>query len=72
VEGSVESRPQRLCRPRCTLADWPFFYETDTSIQDISLKKKVCRVPFLCTSVILLTSCRFVVIAALLVAIDYS
>lgn len=25
----------------CTLAFWPFFYETDTSLRDVSLKKFV-------------------------------
>jgi hypothetical protein len=35
----MDLRSRRLCRPRCILAAWPFFYETDTSIQDISLKK---------------------------------
>jgi hypothetical protein len=39
--GSVELRPRRLCRPFCDSASWPFFYETDTPIYDVSLKKNL-------------------------------
>jgi hypothetical protein len=37
--GSMELHHRRLCRPRSNLASWLFFYKTDTSIQDVSLKK---------------------------------
>jgi hypothetical protein len=37
--GSMKLHPRHLCRPCCTLAAWPFFYETDTSIHKVSLEK---------------------------------
>jgi hypothetical protein len=43
----VELRPRRLCRPHCKVGLLASLLETDTSIHDVSLKKKSKQLSFL-------------------------